>query len=100
MQAQNAHLVPGAKRRSKSGQVSGLNSLVAYAVYLSPRVGPYNARHQARREAGAQRTLYAVACMPSLAGDGLGRLEHADVLTDTDRALLRNDGFDMVLEPR
>jgi hypothetical protein len=26
-----------------------------------------NAGHQARREAGAQRTLYAVACMPLLA---------------------------------
>jgi hypothetical protein len=25
-----------------------------------------NAGHQARREAGAQRTLYAVACMPVL----------------------------------
>jgi hypothetical protein len=30
-----------------------------------------NARYQARREAGAQRTLYAVACMPLL--DGLMR---------------------------
>jgi hypothetical protein len=28
-----------------------------------------NAGHQARREAGAQRTLYAVACMPSLGQD-------------------------------
>jgi hypothetical protein len=26
----------------------------------------HNAGHQARREAGAQRTLYAVACMPML----------------------------------
>jgi hypothetical protein len=25
-----------------------------------------NARHQVRREAGAQRTLYAVTCMPLL----------------------------------
>jgi hypothetical protein len=27
-----------------------------------------NAGHQARREAGAERTLYAVACMPWLGG--------------------------------
>ena len=30
---------------------------------------------------------------------GLGRLEHPDVLADTDEAVLRNDGLNMVLEP-
>ena len=33
-----------------------------------------NAGHQARREAGAQRTLYAVACMPSLGQDEASEL--------------------------
>jgi hypothetical protein len=37
----------------------------AYLLSTPVELGP-NAGHQARREAGAQRTLYAVACMPVL----------------------------------
>jgi len=61
-----------------------------------------NARGQARRTAGArhERTLFAVACTPLLAGVGLGCLEHPNLLADADRAVPLNDGFDMALELR
>ena len=36
-----------------------INDYTFHCFFLLP-----NAGHQARREAGAQRTLYAVACMP------------------------------------
>ena len=36
----------------------------------------------------------------TIAGAGLGRLEHPNLLTDADRAVPFNDGFDMALELR
>src|SRR5262245_56165097 len=52
-------------RRAHFMQESPPQSMISCCTSLTTtlRQRP-NARHQARREAGAQRTLYAVACMP------------------------------------
>src|SRR5262245_5450334 len=49
--------------------MSGINFIIFFSFFLNGElVFASNAGHQARREAEAQRKLYAVACMPWLAG--------------------------------